>query len=129
MRVSQVQSCVSVAMDGSIYHPVKHVYLCVTVSQRLTVNDSLTLCVCVCRFTVDFGTLQPNTFFPKLLNILPASPHPPPIYTQENKCITHASHFPQSPTASRETPSTRAGRQTQHTCENSNRRGKAPLRK
>lgn len=48
MRVSQVQSCVSVAMDGSIYHPVKHVYLCVTVSQRLTVNDSRTLCACVC---------------------------------------------------------------------------------
>lgn len=128
MRVSQVQSCVSVAMDGSIYHPVKHVYLCVTVIQRWTVNDSLTLCVC--RFTVDFGTLQPNTFFPKLLNI-PASitSSTARIHTQENKCITHASHFLQSPTASRETPSTGASRQTQHTCENSNGRGKAPLRK
>lgn len=87
MRVGQVQNCVSVAMDRSIYHTVKHVYLCVTMSQRLTVNDSPTLCVC--RFTVDFGTLQPNTFFPKLLNILPASPHPPPIYTHRKINASH----------------------------------------
>lgn len=56
-------------------------YLCV----GKPMIDSEWLTECVWTFTADC-----DTFFPKLLNILPTSPHPVPIYTVHTD--TNASH-------------------------------------